>query len=136
MALERCGTFYIGKVNQKCGVFLRKPAVLLSLKRMNLGFAEMFFLVVLALLLFGPKRLPEIARQMGKFMAEFKRASNHFQGQFQEEIRKLELEEADPRKHLEPEIAKISADEDLSIQGALNRLSERMKNTIPRDYDA
>ena len=73
---------------------------------------------------------------MGKFMAEFKRASNHFQGQFQEEIRKLELEEADPRKHLEPEIAKISADEDLSIQGALNRLSERMKNTIPRDYDA
>ena len=92
--------------------------------------------VLLALLLFGPKRLPEIARQMGKFMAEFKRASNHFQGQFQEEIRKLELEEADPRKHLEPEIAKISADEDLSIQGALNRLSERMKNTIPRDYDA
>jgi Tat protein translocase TatB subunit len=103
---------------------------------MNLGFSEMFFLVILAMLLFGPKRLPGIARQMGKFMAEFKRASNHFQGQFQEEIRKLELEEVDPRKHLEPEIAKISADEDLSIQGALNRLSERMKNTIPRDYDA
>jgi len=52
------------------------------------------------------------------------------------EIRNLALEEADPSKHLEPEIAKISADEDLSIQGALNRLSERMKNTIPRDYDA
>ena len=115
--------------------FLRKPAVLLSLKRMNLGFAEMFFLVVLALLLFGPKRLPEIARQMGKFMAEFKRASNHFQGQFQEEIRKLELEEVDPRKHLEPEIAKISSDEDLSIQGALNRLTERMKNTVAQDTD-
>jgi len=103
---------------------------------MNLGFAEMFFLVVLALLLFGPKRLPEIARQMGKFMAEFKKASNEFQGQIHEEIRKLELEEADPRKHIEPEIAKISADEDLSIQGALNRLSERVKNAVPRDYDA
>jgi len=103
---------------------------------MNLGFAEMFFLVVLALLLFGPRRLPEIARQMGKFMAEFKRASNEFQGQIHEEIRKLELEEADPRKHIEPEIAKISADEDLSIQGALNRLSERVKNAVPRDYDA
>jgi len=103
---------------------------------MNLGFAEMFFLVVLALLLFGPRRLPEIARQMGKFMAEFKRASNEFQGQIHEEIRKLELEEADPRKHIEPEVAKIASDEDLSIQGALNRLTERMKNTIPRDYDA
>lgn len=108
----------------------------MALEDMNLGFAEMFFLVVLALLLFGPRRLPEIARQMGKFMAEFKKASNEFQGQIHEEIRKLELEEADPRKHIEPEIAKISADEDLSIQGALNRLSDRMKNTIPRDYDA
>jgi sec-independent protein translocase protein TatB len=108
----------------------------MALDRMNLGFAEMFFLVVLALLLFGPRRLPEIARQMGKFMAEFKKASNEFQGQIHEEIRKLELEEADPRKHIEPEIAKISSDEDLSIQGALNRLSERVKNAVPRDYDA
>jgi len=103
---------------------------------MNLGFAEMLFLVILALLLFGPRKLPEIARTMGKFMAEFKKASSEFQGQIHEEIRKLELEEADPRKHIEPEIAKISSDEDLSIQGALDRLSERMKNTVPRDYDA
>ena len=76
---------------------------------MNLGFAEMLFLVILALLLFGPRKLPEIARTMGKFMAEFKKASNEFQGQIHEEIRKLELEEADPRKHIEPEIAKISS---------------------------
>ena len=69
-------------------------------------------------------------------MAEFKKASNEFQSQIHEEIRNLDLEAADPRKHLEPEIAKISADEDLSIQGALNRLSERMKNTVPRDFDA
>jgi Tat protein translocase TatB subunit len=116
--------------------FFKKTCGIIALERMNLGFAEMFFLVVLALLLFGPRRLPEIARQMGKFMAEFKKASNEFQGQIHEEIRKLELEEADPRKHIEPEIAKISADEDLSIQGALSRLSDRMKNTIPRDYDA
>ena len=103
---------------------------------MNLGFAEMLFLVILALLLFGPRKLPEIARTMGKFMAEFKKASSEFQGQIHEEIRKLELEEADPRKHIEPEVAKLASDEDLSIQGALDRLSERMKNTVPRDYDA
>jgi Tat protein translocase TatB subunit len=103
---------------------------------MNLGFAEMVFLIILALLLFGPRKLPEIARTMGKFMAEFKKASNEFQGQIHEEIRKLELEEADPRKHIEPEVAKLASDEDLSIQGALDRLSERMKNTVPRDYDA
>jgi Tat protein translocase TatB subunit len=104
---------------------------------MDFGFSgEIIFIMVLALILFGPKKLPELARTWGKFMADFKRASNEFQGQIHEEIRNLELDEADPRKHLAPEIAKISADEDLSIQGALNRLSERMKNSIPRDFDA
>ena len=100
---------------------------------MNLGFPEMIFLVILAFMLFGPKRLPEIARQLGKFVAEFKKASNDFQSQIHQEIRKLELDEVDPRKHIEPEIAKITGDEDLSISGALNRLTERIKNTVPQD---
>lgn len=96
----------------------------------------MVFLVILAFMLFGPKRLPEIARQLGKFVAEFKKASNDFQSQIHQEIRKLELDDADPRKHLEPEVAKLSQDEDLSLTGALNRLTDRIKNTIPQDYDA
>ena len=101
---------------------------------MDFGFSgELVFIMILALILFGPRKLPEIARTVGKFMAEFKRASSEFQGQIHDEVRKLELEEADPRKHLEPEIAKISSDEDLSIKGALNRLTDRLKNTIPQD---
>jgi Tat protein translocase TatB subunit len=104
---------------------------------MDFGFSgEIIFIMLLALILFGPRKLPEIARTMGKFMAEFRRASNEFQSQIHEEVRKLDLEEADPRKHIEPEIAKISNDEDLSIQGALDRLTDRMKNTVSRDYDA
>src|SRR6478672_5951246 len=59
---------------------------------MNLGFPEMMFIFVLALILFGPKKLPEIGRQIGKGLAEFKRASNEFQVQIQDEVRKLELE--------------------------------------------
>jgi Sec-independent protein translocase protein TatA len=92
--------------------------------------------MLLALILFGPRKLPELARTWGKFMAEFKKASNEFQGQIHDEIRKMELDEVNPAKHLEPEIAKIASDEDLSIQGALNRLTDRMKNTVPQDYDA
>ena len=60
---------------------------------MNLGMSEMIFLAFLGLLLFGPKKLPEIGRTLGKFMAEFKRASHEFQTQLNEEVRQLELEE-------------------------------------------
>jgi sec-independent protein translocase protein TatB len=59
---------------------------------MNLGMTEMIFLVVLALLLFGPKKLPEIGRQIGKAMGEFKRASHEFQSQLNDEVRQFELE--------------------------------------------
>jgi TatA/E family protein of Tat protein translocase len=103
---------------------------------MNLGFTEMVFLVLLAFMLFGPKRLQEIARKLGKLVAEFKKASNHFQGQIHDEIRKLELEDVNPVKHLEPELAKLKDDEDLSLTGALNRLTDRIKNSVPQDYDA
>src|ERR1700692_1859405 len=55
---------------------------------MNLGMPEMIFIFLLALILFGPKKLPEIGREIGKFMAEFKRASNEFKYQFQSEMEK------------------------------------------------
>ena len=56
------------------------------------SFGEMTFLFVLALLVFGPKKLPEIARQIGKAMNEFKKASNEFRSQIESEIANLERE--------------------------------------------
>jgi sec-independent protein translocase protein TatB len=108
---------------------------------MNFGFSgEIIFILLLALILFGPRKLPEIARTMGRFMAEFRRASADFQTQIHSEIRQLELEEADPTKHLEPAVGEVKklVDEadDTSITGALNRLSERIKGSVPQDYDA
>lgn len=51
------------------------------------------FIFILALLLFGPKKLPELARQLGKLMAEFRRASNEFKMQMEEELRVAEQAE-------------------------------------------
>src|ERR1700734_4454590 len=60
------------------------------MKRM--GFSEAIFLFFLALVIFGPKKLPEIARQVGKALNEFRRASNEFKAQIEQEISHLEVE--------------------------------------------
>jgi sec-independent protein translocase protein TatB len=46
----------------------------------------------LALIIFGPKKLPEIARQVGKALNEFRRASNEFKAQIESEISQLDME--------------------------------------------
>ncbi|MBV8672183.1 MAG: twin-arginine translocase TatA/TatE family subunit [Acidobacteriaceae bacterium] len=56
-------------------------------------FADSIFVFVLALILFGPKKLPEIGRQIGKLLAEFRRASNEFKMQIDEELRAMEQQE-------------------------------------------
>jgi sec-independent protein translocase protein TatB len=57
-----------------------------------MGFSETIFLFFLALVIFGPKKLPEIARQVGKALNEFRRASNEFKAQIESEISQLEME--------------------------------------------
>ncbi|MHB1794320.1 MAG: Sec-independent protein translocase subunit TatA/TatB [Acidobacteriaceae bacterium] len=63
------------------------------------------FIFVLALIIFGPKKLPEIGRQLGKLVGEFRRASNEFKFQIEEELRQAELTDrqtiALPSKELE-----------------------------------
>src|ERR1700755_2975165 len=67
-------------------------------------FGDSIFIFLLALVLFGPKRLPEIGRQVGKLLAEFRRASNDFKMQIDEELRTMEQQER--QKQLEQAAAK------------------------------
>jgi len=57
-----------------------------------MGFSETIFLFFLALLIFGPKRLPEIARHVGKVMNDLRRASYEFRSQIEAEISHLEMD--------------------------------------------
>jgi sec-independent protein translocase protein TatB len=61
-----------------------------------MSFSETIFLFFLALVIFGPKKLPEIARQAGKLLAELRRASNEFRSQIETEIAHLEVEKKYP----------------------------------------
>jgi sec-independent protein translocase protein TatB len=58
----------------------------------TVSFSETIFLFVLALVIFGPKKLPEIARQAGRLLAELRRASNEFKSQIETEIAHIEVE--------------------------------------------
>lgn len=54
---------------------------------------DTLFIFVLALIIFGPKKLPEIGRQLGKLVGEFRRASNEFKFQIEEELRQADWNE-------------------------------------------
>ena len=57
-----------------------------------LGFPEMFAIFIIALLLFGPKKLPELGRTLGKAMSEFRRAKNDLRNTFESHLQELDRE--------------------------------------------
>ena len=72
----------------------------------NLGMADSLILMVLALVVFGPRRLPEIGRKIGKLMYEFRKASNDFKFQMEEELRNAE--DTDRRKKEEERLRTLA----------------------------
>ena len=53
----------------------------------NVGFPELIIIFTIALIIFGPRKLPELGRSLGKSLAEFKKASNELKSTLEEEIR-------------------------------------------------
>ena len=56
----------------------------------GIGMPELIIILVIALLVIGPQKLPELAKSLGKGLAEFKKATDDFQRSVQEEARKAE----------------------------------------------
>jgi len=68
----------------------------------TLGGPELFLILVVALIVFGPRKLPEIGKSLGRMMNEFKKASNEFRQTLEDEV------EADKRREatrIEPPVA-------------------------------
>jgi Tat protein translocase TatB subunit len=58
----------------------------------GLGFTELLFIGLLALLLIGPEELPQVARMIGRFMNDIKRGSDSFKEELHQSARKLQDE--------------------------------------------
>ena len=65
-----------------------------------LGVPELIVIFVVALIVFGPRKLPELGKSLGKGLAEFRRASNELKATLEEEVRALETE-THPTTHYE-----------------------------------
>ncbi len=97
---------------------------------MNFGFSgEMIFLFFLALILFGPKKMPEIGRQVARFLNEFRRASYEFRSQIESEMNSLDNANANanasarsPRRQILP-----------PLQAPLGSLANRIFNPPPAE---
>ena len=71
----------------------------------SLGMPELIVIFVIALIVFGPRKLPELGRSLGRGIAEFKKATNEFQNTLEQEI------EADERRS-KAEAARVAAHDD------------------------
>jgi TatA/E family protein of Tat protein translocase len=63
---------------------------------------EMVVIAVIALIIFGPRKLPELGKSLGKSIAEFKRASNELKNTLEDEIRTEELQDARKSAQIPP----------------------------------
>ena len=64
----------------------------------SIGMPELIIIFVIALIIFGPRKLPELGRSLGKSLGEFKRASNELRNTLDEEIRLEEQRASEPRQ--------------------------------------
>ena len=75
----------------------------------SIGMPEMIIILVIALIVFGPRKLPELGKSLGRSINEFKKASNELRNTLEEEIRVEETKE---------QRAKIEADQKSAVAGA------------------
>ncbi len=73
----------------------------------SIGPAELILIFIVALLVFGPKKLPEIGKSVGKAIREFKRTSEEIKGRIEDEIQASEIKDA--ARDLKNEIAGIAS---------------------------
>jgi TatA/E family protein of Tat protein translocase len=76
-----------------------------------LSIPHMIVVFIIVLVVFGPQKLPELARSLGKLMAEFRKASSDFKGAFEEEMKDLERQAREVERKKAADVAAKSANE-------------------------
>jgi|OpeIllAssembly_1097287.scaffolds.fasta_scaffold680113_2 TatA/E family protein of Tat protein translocase len=90
----------------------------------NIGLPELMIIMIVALLVFGPKKLPEIGRTIGKAVREFKKSTDEIKGKFEEQIRIDEFKTLkDDLNDLKKDIREADITKDLTGNGEDQKIS-------------
>ena len=85
----------------------------------NIGFPELLIILAIALLIFGPKKLPEVSKSIGRAVREFRRASDEIRGKIEQEIQASEFKDIkdELKKDLTQDITKEVTEEKKDEEG-------------------
>lgn len=78
----------------------------------SLGFPELILIFIVALLVFGPKKLPEVAKMLGKTIREFRKTVNDAKATIEEEIDKADIDFTEDIKEINKDVKKLAGLED------------------------
>jgi sec-independent protein translocase protein TatB len=108
-------------------------AHLLAATKPMLSMTHMAVLFIVVLVIFGPHKLPELARGLGKLMAEFRKASTDFKSAFEQEMRDIERQALQAERKKAAEVvaaASVSADQPATLA------TQADTQTVPVTLDA
>ena len=95
----------------------------------SVGVPELIIIFTIALIIFGPRKLPELGKSLGKSLAEFKRASNELKSTLDEEIRSEERRSAERQ---EPPRVAAPVDSIHDEDAARNTGTDHSSGSVPR----
>jgi TatA/E family protein of Tat protein translocase len=93
----------------------------------SVGVPELIIIFTIALIIFGPRKLPELGKSLGKSLAEFKRASNELKNTLDEEIRSEDRRSAERQ-----EPPRVSAAVEPRHDEPLNTGTDHSSGSVPR----
>ena len=96
----------------------------------SIGMPELIIILTLALIIFGPRKLPELGRSLGKSLGEFKRASNELRNTLDEEIR---IEEERSQRVSKPVPAEAAPVQNVQATASDFTDDDSPGQTVPRE---
>ena len=101
----------------------------------SIGMGELLIIFVIALIVFGPRKLPELGRTLGKSLGEFKRASNDLRNTLEEEIHVEEQTPREPRASAPavPEDDPNTLEEEIHVEEQTPREPRASAPAVPED---